>query len=307
MQYNNHSSAKQNPRYALLASVWALGTVFILIIIKTYAYYVSGSAAVLGTLVDSVIDGAISIMLFFAVRLSLKPATKEHRFGHGKIEGIAALLQGAFMAGAGLFLAMTAFENFLNPQVLTHHKTAIIIAAIAVVMSMIVVAVQKFVLNRAPSLAIEADQAHYKTDVCLNLVVILALVIDYYGGYRWVDSVFALFIAAYFIRTAYKISNRSIDMLMDKELPANVRMRLEQLISSHPGIHGMHDLRTRLSGMTLYIGFDVEIDPDMPLKQAHDIVAQLDLKILEHYPNAEILIHMDPIGDTDDPRHNQLS
>ncbi len=300
------NTVKHNPKFALVASCWAVGTALILVVIKTYAYYVSGSVAMLGTLIDSTVDAAFSIMLLFAVRLSLKPANKQHRHGHGKIEGIAALLQGTFMGGASIFLGLEAMNSFLNPSPVTEHKIAITVALIAIILSFIVILVQKYCLKRAPSLAVEADHAHYKTDLILNGGVIIALLGNLYGGPQWLDPLLGLFIALYFLRTAIFITSNSFGMLMDRELPNRTRMRIEQLITSHPGIHGMHDLRTRMSGMTIHISFDIELDPDMPLKQAHDIANELDHKILKHYPNAETIIHMDPIGDVDDPRHKDL-
>lgn len=306
--YHSHLSAgghkDANPRLALLASFWAVGTVAVLIVIKTYAYYVSDSAAMLGTLTDSVVDAAVSLMMLFAVRLSLKPADDKHRFGHGKVEGIAALLQGAFMGGAGLFLVFEAFDRFFKPADLSHHKTGLIVAVIAIILSLVLIAVQRFCLKRAPSLAIEADHAHYKTDVFLNGSVIVALLVDYYGGAGWLDPSFAMLIAAYFIMTAVNITGKSIDMLMDKELPDSVRKKIITVAKAHKQVHGIHDLRTRMSGMNMHISFDVELDPELSLQQAHDIVRELDNAILAYYPNSEIIIHMDPIGDTDDPRHH---
>lgn len=294
---------KMNPRYALLASYWAVGTVALLIIIKTYAYSASDSAAILGTLTDSITDAAISIMMLMAVRYSLKPADADHRHGHGKIEGIASLMQGAFMAGAGVFLCFEAAERFINPVEVGDHILGIMVATTAIILSIILVGVQQFALARAPSLAIEADHAHYKTDIFLNGGVIAALLIDYYQGPNWLDPAFALVIAAYFLRVAYNISKRSVDMLMDKEMSLEVRRHIEEIVRKNINVHGMHDLRTRQAGMNLHISFDVELYPDLSLKEAHDIVRNLDHAILEHYPHAEIIIHMDPIGDTDDPRH----
>lgn len=301
-QMPNHD--KMNPRFALVASFSALVTVSILIVIKTYAYYVSDSAAILGTLTDSITDGAISLMMLFAVRYSLKPADKDHRHGHGKIEGIASLMQGAFMAGAGVFVCLEGFERFVHPVIVTNHMVGIIVAGIAIILSLIVVAVQKFTLRRAPSLAIEADKAHYKTDVMLNASVIVALGLDLYGGPIWLDPVFGLLIAGYFLWTAFHIVNSSVDMLMDKEMPIEIRKHIEEIVRQNLHVHGMHDLRTRKSGMQIHISFDVELYPELSLKQAHDIVRELDHAILEHYPNAEIIIHMDPIGDIADPRHS---
>lgn len=295
---------KINPRFALLASFSAIATVTVLVIIKTYAYSISGSAAMLGTLTDSVIDATISIMILFAVRYSLKPADADHRDGHGKIEGISALMQGALMAGAGIFLCFEASERFIHPVTVENHKTAIIVAGVAIILSLIVVMVQRYSLRRAPSLAIEADHAHYKTDIVLNGGVIMALLIDYYDGSKLFDPIFALFIAGYFLWTAFQIIRSSVDMLMDKEISTKIRKHIEDIISQNSDVHGMHDLRTRQSGMRIHISFDVELNPDLSLKDAHEIVRRLDRAILEHYPNAEIIIHMDPIGDTDDSRHS---
>ncbi len=310
MSDHHHSHAplldrdKINPRYALLASFWAVGTAFILIGIKFYAYYVSDSVAMLGTLTDSVVDVAISLMMLFAVGLSLKPADKQHRFGHGKVEGIAALLQGVFMSFAGVFLAFEAVSRFIHPVELSEHKLGIIIAGIAILLSLILIAIQRFVLRRAPSLAIEADHAHYKTDVFLNGSVIVALLVNYYGGFVWLDSAFALLIAVYFLQTAWKITRKSLDMLMDKELPESIRDNIKEISLKHAGIHGMHDLRTRMSGMMIYISFDVEIDPLISLGAAHDIVQALEGELLKEYPNAEIIIHMDPVGNSECARHS---
>lgn len=303
-QEPSRATHPHNPQYALLASFCTVAFVSVLISIKAYAYYFSGSTAMLGTLVDSVVDLAVSLMLLFAVRLSLKPADEDHRFGHGKVEGIAALLQGAFMGGAGIFLVFEAFDRFVNPVELVNHDLAIAVAVLAICMSIAIIAVQKFALRRAPSLAVEADHGHYKTDLSLNGTVIVAVLADMYGGPPWLDPVFGLLIASYFLWVAWSVTNKSLAMLMDKELPDEMRLNIYRIVEKHEEIHGMHDLRTRMSGMNIYISFDVELDPELSLQEAHDIVRELDHAILDHYPNAEIIIHMDPIGDTADARHS---
>lgn len=292
------------PKLALVASITALAVVTILILIKSYAYSVSNSGAMLGSLMDSIVDAAVSLMLFFAVRLSLKPADETHRHGHGKAEGIASLMQGAFMSGAGLFLLFEMFERLIHPVAITDHKIVLLISGIAMALSLCIVLVQKFVLSRAPSLAIEADHAHYKADILLNGGVILAILIHLFHGPVWIDTGFALCIALYFFFTAYQIVRKSFDMLMDKELSDDVRAHIVSLIQAHNAVHDIHDLRTRQSGMQAHVSFDVELDPSLTLQAAHDIVRELDQIILKHYPHMEVIIHMDPIGDTADPRHH---
>lgn len=299
----SRNSQQIEPRYALIASAWAIATVSVLIVIKGYAYWVSGSTAVLATFTDSLTDAAISLMMLLALRYSLRPADRDHRHGHGKMEGIAALFQAAFLAAAGLFLTFEALNRFFEPQTVTDHMTGITIASIAMVMSAVLVAVQRYCLKRAPSLAIQADNAHYSTDIGLNGSVIIALLINYYGGPTWVDPACAILIALYYALTARAIALQAVDMLMDKELPEAVRTKIKEIVRHHPDILGHHDLRTRKSGMVLHISLDVELDPRLSLQDSHEIIRAVEFDLLDAYPYAEIIIHADPFGDTHDTRH----
>ena len=304
VQGNSHHPYDYQPRFVIWASIGALGSAFILILIKSVGYSSSGSTAMLASLIDSIIDFAVSFVLFLAVRYSLKPADSDHRYGHGKIEGIAALFQSAFMICAAIFLIYEAYHKVKLPVEVTHHHISIGISLIAIALSIFVVTMQKYALMKAPSLLIEADKAHYKTDIALNISVILALLLDLKTDLRWIDPAFAALMALYFIYNAYRIGCNSINMLMDKELPHQIRAHILTLVHQYPQVHGVHDLRTRASGMAIHISFDVELNPDLSLREGHDIVRKLEHTLIGHYPNAEILIHMDPMDDIDDTRHN---
>ncbi len=291
------------PRYALISSVWVVATVAVLIVIKGYAFLISGSAAVLASLTDSLTDVAISLMMLIALRYSLRPADRDHRHGHGKMEGIAALFQAAFLSGAGLFLIFESLRRFAEPTTVTHHMTGVAVAGIAIVLSMLLVMVQNYCLKRAPSLITKADQAHYKTDILLNGGVMVALLLNYYGAPGWVDPACAILIALYYGGISIKIAVDAVDMLMDKELPEAVRTKIKETIKRHPDILGFHDLRTRKAGMVIHISMDVEIDPELSLQHAHGIIRALEHDILDDFPYAEIIIHADPYGDPHDTRH----
>lgn len=289
-------TAQLEPKYALFATSWAVGTVLILIAIKVFAYIQSGSVAILATLADSVIDGGISLLMFFAVRFSQKPADDDHRYGHGKIEGIAALFQAAMMSGAALFLIFESAQRFIDPKVIEEHQLGVGVAAIAIVLSGLLVVVQDYCLKKAPSLAVEADKAHYTTDIFLNGSVIAVLLFHYYGGPIWVDPVAGLCVSSFFGWTAYHIGKKAVDMLMDKELPDPVREDIQNTALQNDQVHGIHDLRTRAIGMRIRISFDLEIDADLLLKDAHAITLDVERAILQKYPHAEIMIHLDPHG-----------
>ena len=288
---------------ALFAAFWAVGTVLVLIVIKTYAFFITDSVAVLGSLTDSITDMMISLMMLGAVRYSMQPADEDHRHGHGKIEGIASLFQAAFLAGAGAFLTFEALLRFYKPQNIENPVPAMVICVVSIVLSLVLIAVQNIAVTKTSSLAIEADKSHYSSDVFLNLGVILALYIQYKNGPAYADSLIALCIAGYIFYTAASIARKASDMLMDRELSDEDRMAIIRIVESHARVHGMHDLRTRRSGMDIHISFDIEVEPDQSLTDAHQIARELEMNLLNSFPNADIIIHIDPKGDIYDARH----
>lgn len=295
--------ATREPKYALIASVWAVATVIILIALKTYAYWQSGSTALLGSLVDSFSDLCISLMMLLAMRLSLKPADETHRHGHGKAEGLAALFQGGLLAGSAGFLVLQSLSRLAAPQEVQAFDLGIIVSFIAIALSLILVLVQNHCLKRAPSLITKADQANYSGDLLLNTAVIIALFVSRQGGPLWIDPVCGLLIACWIGIAAFRVGKQAADMLMDRELPDNVRDEIMGIIMSNDDVKGVHDLRTRQSGMSWHISFDVELDPDQSLREAHAISRELEMAILSIYDHAEVIIHKDPYGDPHDARH----
>ena len=289
--------------HATFATLWALGTVSILIIIKTIAFALSGSAAMLGSLIDTIGDGVISLITFISVRISLAPADEDHRFGHGKIEGFSALIQASFLMGAAVFLIFESFNRFFAPQIITDHGLVIGVSIIAIILTVILVGVQNRSLQKVESLAIEADKGHYVNDVLLNGGVILAAFLQIFTDWVIADSMIGMIIALYIGWTGFDIGKKASDMLMDKEIEEDKRQIIMDIVNAHQQVKGMHDLRTRRTGINVIISFDIELDGDLTLRQAHEVSRDLEYSLLEQFPNAEIMIHKDPDGDTYDTRH----
>ncbi len=284
------------PGFALFAGAASIVTVIILIIVKTVAYLHSGSTSVLASLTDSIVDAGVSLVSFSAIGFSLKPADDDHRYGHGKIEGLAAVFQAAFICGAGVFLVLESLRRFTQHEPVADHFLAMAVMGFSMAASIALVMVQKLSLKYAPSLAVEADKAHYATDVFINGGVMLILFALYHDAPDWVDPAFSLLVALYLAHTAWGIGNKGVDMLLDRELPDEMREKLIDIIQKHPETKGVHDLRTRKSGMMLHIAFDLEIDPDMLLRDAHAVSLEIEQEIMAFLPNAEIMIHKDPAG-----------
>lgn len=288
----------------ITGSAITIAAVIVMVFAKAIATAYSGSAAVLSALIDSLSDIGLSVMTLIAISWSLKPADDDHRFGHGKIEGIAALLQAAFLVGGGSFLLLESLDRFIHPQPITNHLFTIMLMAVSVILSGVISAIQKLGAKKSGSLAQEADSLHYSSDIIINGAVLIVVLVDYLGWVApWLDPLCALGVAGIMANAAFKIAEKSFAMLMDKELPGDKRSRIIAIIKSHPEVLGLHDLRTTQSGTKYMISFDIELDPSMLLWSAHEITRVIENAILIEFENAEIMIHVDPYGDKQDSRH----
>lgn len=288
--------ASDNGRLMRLATYASVAVAAVLILAKLVAWLLTGSIAMLSTLIDSVLDIAASIVNLLAVRHALVPADREHRFGHGKAEPLAALGQAAFIAGSALFLIIEAGHRLYEPRTVTHGMLGIAVMIFAIVMTFALTRFQAYVVRRTGSLAIRSDSLHYVGDILVNAAVIISLVLAAELGWRYADPLFGIAIAAYILRTAWSIARGALDMLMDRELPDDERARIKDIVLGHEGVLAMHDLRTRMSGPMTFIQAHIEMDGRMNLYRAHDIADQVEAAIRAAYPDAEVMIHQDPYG-----------
>ena len=291
------------PRYAIYAGYASIAIVIVLIFAKSLAYYASGSSSVLSSLTDSVMDSFVSLIALGSIYYAQRPADEDHRWGHGKMEGVSALFQAAVIFAAGFFLVLEAASRFLAPAPIGHHALGIAVMVFSIALSVLLVWIQRLSLKKAPSLAVEADSAHYGSDVMINAGVMLVLILTANGAPLWIDPLFTVMVAAMMAAISRKIGGKAVDMLLDRELPDSERRRLIEIIAGHEGVKGWHDLRTTRHGMGVVVSVDIEVAANLSLRAAHDIARQVESKILQAYPHAEILIHVDPEGDTDDTRH----
>lgn len=300
------SSEHSASRLPLIAGIVAVGTSLALVILKTWAWLASDSAAVLASVIDSALDILISVSTVGAIWYASKPADEDHRHGHGKAEGVAALFQSAFIFGSSLFVLLQAMRFITDGDDITHHDMTITIMITAITANLALVAFQAYVRRQSGSLAIEADQAHYTSDIAIHLGVILSLYIDKMTGWRFIDPLCALLVCSWLIYNARAIGIKALHMLLDRELEDEQRSRIIDIIRNFEGIKGAHDLRTRRSGSQIKMELDIEVPPDMKLRQAHDIAIDLEHRILQDFPDSEIMIHIDPYGEPEDVRHQEL-
>ncbi len=285
-------------RRATYASV---SVAFILICAKLFAWSLTESVAMLSTLVDSLLDGMASLITLIAVRQSLTPADREHRFGHGKAEALAAMAQAAFVAGSAVIVIFQAGSRLLHPVALAATETGVAVMVFSIALTLALVLYQRHVVRQSGSVAISADALHYSGDLLINLAVIASLVLTPMLEMPFLDPLTGAGIAAYLLYGAWKIVGDALDMLMDRELPEEDRARIRAIAKTHDAVASLHDLRTRRSGSDVFIQLHLEMDGDMPLKKAHIIADQVEAEIQKAFAGAEVLIHQDPEGLEEEP------
>ncbi|MCK9993919.1 MAG: ferrous-iron efflux pump FieF [Alphaproteobacteria bacterium] len=283
-------------RLMRLATYASVGVAAILIIVKTGALYATGAAVMLATLVDSILDGAASLLNLLAVRHSLQPADAEHRFGHGKAEALAGLGQAAFIGGSAVFLGFEAVQRIASPEPVVQTGIGIAVTLFALALTIVLVAFQRYVSRASGSIAVGADAMHYASDVMLNLGVIAGLILSGQFGLVYGDPLIALAIAGWIGYSAMQIFRAAYDQIMDRELPDEDRKKVRAIALAHKEVLDIHDVRSRLAGITPFIQLHLEMQPYLSLHDAHLIADQVEAKVKEAFPGAEVIIHQDPAG-----------
>jgi len=269
------------------AATASIALAFALSLLKLLATALSGSLAVLSSMIDSLSDVLGSGITYIAVKYSARPATKAHRYGYGKAEAVSALIQALFVAGSGLFVVYDAIMRFKHPRIIEDTPLAIGIMAISLISTLLLISYQKHVAKLTQSQAILADSAHYVVDILTNLLTAFA-------------------IALYLLWNAYQLAKTALATLLDHELSEEVRSNIQNIIAKHDFVQGFHDLRTRDSGNDYLVEIHLELDGNLSLFEAHRLSDIIESDILKEYPNAQIIIHQDPAGICEDRLDTKL-
>jgi ferrous-iron efflux pump FieF len=286
----------ETERLMKAATVASTGVAVVMVAGKLTAWLSTGSVSMLSSLVDSALDLVSSLVTFVAVRTALTPADREHRFGHGKAEALAGMVQAGFIAASSVGLLLTVGQRLLDPHPVHDEEIGLAISAAALAITVGLVAFQTHVARRTGSLAITADRAHYLTDLVSTLAAGAALFVSGRLDEPLIDTVVAGLVALYLMHGAWGVGRAALNVLMDRELPAPDRQRIVGIVTARPEVRGVHDLRTRSAGLTKFIQLHIELDPALSFVGAHAIGDRIEAEIEKAFPDAEVILHVDPLG-----------
>ena len=285
-------SAALTRRVTLLS----VATASILAAIKLAAWLTSGSVALLASMADSGLDLLASLGTFFAVRYAVAPPDPEHRFGHGKAEAFASLMQAGLVFASAALIAREAIGDLLGPHALKDEDWAIVVMLVSTALTGVLIAAQTRVLRRTASVAVSGDRAHYASDLASNVIALVGIGASAWLGFNSLDAWAALAVAALLLWGAVSVFREASGQLMDHELSDEARAWIVRLMTEDPRLTDVHQLRTRASGPYVHMQMHVDLDPELTLEAAHQVIVAAEKRVLAAFPAADIIIHADPRG-----------
>ena len=291
--------AAEHSVHSTRAALASVAVAVVLLVAKAWAAYQTGSTAMLGSLADTALDVIASLTTLVGVRIAAIPADSDHRFGHGKAEALVALAQVALITVSAIGIAWHAVDRLVHGAQTQALGDGIAVSLVAIGLTFLLLWYQRQVIARTGSVAIKTDNVHYKSDLFLNGSVIVALVLEQALHVTGADAVFGVGIALWLLWGAYRASAEAVAQLMDEEWPEQERQEFLAAAATYPELQGLHDLRTRKSGTLRFVQFHVWVPADWTVQEAHDQLDAVEEELQRRFPGTEILIHVDPEGQTD--------
>ncbi len=285
------TNRRKKLRCALISIVASVG----LIALKLTFGIITNSVSILASAVDSFLDLSASSVNYFSIRKSVKPADAEHKFGHGKAEGLAGLFQCFIIGVSSLYLIYLSFERIFDGAELRSLDIGIAVIGFSIAVSLILARYIRKVANETDSIALKADSLHFRVDVYANIGIVIGLIVIKVTGAELIDPIISLALAGLILWTAKDIVVQSVDILMDRELPEHIVADIEKVIFKYqPEVKSYHKMRTRNAGSKKFIEFHLVLDHTLSFVRSHEIAEEIIKEIETKIPGSELTVHVDP-------------
>ena len=281
------------------ATVVSTSAAALLTFVKLFVGLMSGSVAVLASAIDSILDMAVSMFNFFAIKKAEEHPNEMFPYGKGKVQAIAGVIEGTIITLSGLFIIYEAISKIIHRQGTEYLEASLGIMLFSILVTWLLVRYLLRIAKATDNIVIKADALHYQTDLLSNSAVVAALLVVWLTGWDWVDALFGLGIGLYIIYSAYEIIKEGVMILLDRSLPSEIVAKIGEIIGNHPKVNGYHWLKTRTDGSHNFVEFHLVLTPEMTLEEAHRIAEDLECKIASLEPNKGWVItpHFDPYDD----------
>jgi ferrous-iron efflux pump FieF len=282
----------------LSAGLASVSVALILVLAKLWALGATGALSVAASLADSALDLMVSLAGLAAIAYAARPPDDDHAFGHSSAEDLAALGQSVFILASAAVITWAAIARLLAgpPGPIMAEEAGIAVMMLSICLTLGLVVWQRRVIRRTGNKVVAADSLHYMGDLIPNIGAILSLWASAWFGLGQIDNIVALGAAGVLAAGAVRIGKGAWDALMDRGADPAMIEGIGTIADGFPGVHGHHDLKTRVAGSKVFVNLHIELDGAQTLDEAHAIGAALRRAILKAYPQADVIIHKDPVG-----------
>lgn len=283
------------------ATVVSTSVATFLVLMKMSIGVLSGSIAVLASAIDSLLDLVVSLFNYFALHNAEKDPDDSFNFGRGKIEPLAAVIEGTVISLSALFILYEALVKITHPREMEFVGVSIVVMLFSIVITSFLVIYLNHIAKKTGNMVIKADALHYKTDIFSNAAVLLSLTLVSLSGYSIIDALLGIVIGIYMIYSSLPIIKDGIMMLLDAALPQEDIKKITDIIEAQKETSDYHHLQTRESGSHVFISVHIVFNVTISLYDAHLVSDKLEMKIKKLFEDKKVhvLIHMDPYDDSE--------
>jgi len=262
--------------------------------VKLYAYWISGSIALLSDALESIVNILASLMMFVCIVIAERPPDGEHHYGHEKIESISSFVEGVLVIIAGLLIIREAYGRFFTPAPLGNLDLAIVISLFATAMNGLLSWTLMKKSKETGSIALEGDATHLFSDVVSSGGVAIGLVLASWLDMIILDPVLAVLMGLIIIKMGIELILKAGHGLMDKSAPEEEK-ELRVIMDRHQSrFVDYHDLKTRKSGVKVFAELHLSLDGALSVQEAHDFTDHLEEDVKNELPEVELTIHIEP-------------
>lgn len=282
------------------ATIISSTTATLLIFLKLFIGIISGSVAVLASAIDSVLDLAVSIFNYFALHNAEKAPDEKFNYGRGKIEALAAVIEGIIITLSGVYIFYAAIDKLLHEHQASYLSESIAVMFLSLIITGGLVAYLNIVATKTGSMVIRSDALHYKTDLYSNAGILISLIVIHFTNFHIIDSILGILISLYIVYSAYELIRDGVLMLMDVAMPDEIVSKIKRIIEENKNITSYHQLLTRCSGKDSFVSVHLVFTVSTSLFDAHRVCDNIeaDIKRIDPELNWNLVIHPDPYDDS---------
>lgn len=278
------------------AAVISFVVSLILMLLKFYAYRLTGSEAILSDALESIVNVSMAVVLFFVLWYSTKPKDLDHPYGHGKVECLSSAFEGGLIGFAGFFIIISALEALSKGVVLQQLREGLVIVAIAGVVNLFLGLYLQKMGKRKKSISLQASGAHILSDFYTSVGILLGVFLVYLTDWKWLDPLLAIFVALFLLKTSWGLLRDSVREIMDEEnleVLETLKDTFNKVLVS--GVIQIHNVRVIRSGSFHHIDAHVVVPEFWDVKKAHEQLEIFEEAVLKEYPyQGELHLHLDP-------------